>query len=217
VKLKCKSCTANFEAPGKPKSCPNCFSKNKGFDLVSEGPTTSAPAYESEWDAAASQALTNADIKRPYTLATLANRKGLPNLDCLTALYKAIELPGKANRNRIAFNAFGANYDSREQKLQITKRAVNNKSYPQTGKGAGVCAERDMWADVGPQVKKAAYIGIGQTVCPCKTCMERYSALASTYNAHIMVCWAGPYDSQPANSWLIFPRIKPGTAYGEAF
>jgi hypothetical protein len=65
-------------------------------------------------------------------------------------------------------------------------------------------------------VKGATYIGIGQSVCPCKLCMARYSALASTYNADIMVCWEQAYDSQPANSCLIFPKATAGTAYGPA-
>jgi hypothetical protein len=179
-------------------------------------PAAAAAAHESEWDAAASQVL--ATINRAGTLATLAGQYGLPDVNCLTALYKAIELPAKAKGKgkSIAFNAFGANYDSREQKLTITKPAANNKSYAQTGTGAAVCAEHYMWAAVGPKVKGATYIGIGQSVCPCKLCMARYSALASIYNADIMVCWEQPYDSQPANSCLIFPKTAAATAYGPA-
>jgi hypothetical protein len=205
----CNGCHAIVDAAIKPKACPMC-GKYRGFAAALAGPR--APAYESEWDAAAWQVMANANIHRPYTFATLANQHGLPDVSCLTALYEAIPVPGNAGKKRIAFYAFGAEYD---QKLQI-KLAVNNKSYPMTGQGACVCAEHGMWADVGPKVKDSSYIGIGQTVCPCKLCMARYSALARTYNAHIMVCWAEVYDSQPPNSWLIFPRTTPGDAYGGA-
>src|SRR5258708_1467513 len=123
MKFNCKSCQANFEAATKPKSCPNCF-KNKGFDLVVQRSAGAAAVYESEWDAAASQVL--ATINRAGTLAMLAGQYGLPDVNCLTALYNAIKLPGKAKAQSVVFNAFGANYDSREQKLKIPKPAAHN-------------------------------------------------------------------------------------------
>ena len=50
-------------------------------------------------------------------------------------------MPGNAEKDKIAFYAFGANHDSSDQKLKINKPAVKNKLYDQTHKGACVCAE----------------------------------------------------------------------------
>lgn len=219
--FKCSNCGHKVDEKPK-KGCPGC-GKICRFDVVADAPKNPGKEEKppSEWEAAASTALT-AIIRQP-TLDACANSNGLPDEVCLTAMYSAVAMPEvelsrlerknkpEKREKKIAFSVFGANYDSKSNALTGFEWGFEDRSFDQTGHGASVCAEYTMWENLSASVRKKPYIGIGQTVCPCRLCMARYAALARKLGTTILVLWENGYDGEPDHSWAVFSSA--GTAY----
>jgi hypothetical protein len=209
----CKGCDEIVDVSVKPKTCPKCQQKFKGWTLVVSSPDVEARETSSvpEWDGAATVALTTANLVTGQTLDALGGQHGFPSATCLNALYAAIEVPkgGKLAKS-IYFNAFAANYDKDTAKLTGKVSIATNTPYT-INSTASQCAERGLWKSVGTSLTGVTLLGIGQTTRPCLLCCARFSALAASKGVTIMIYFEKKYDALPGNTWLLFPPTV-GTA-----
>lgn len=212
----CKACKKPVIADKKPTGkCPNGDCKKAaGWDLakaevVEKREISDCP----EWDLAADAIVTPIVGN---TTVSLAGTHGFPDANCLNAMHGCIKVPeGGNDAAAICFTAFDANYSNKGG--LASSKLVSKQAFKKTGKGASLCAERWFWKEVAPKLnaKSRPYLGIGQSVRPCKLCTARFSALAASRQMTIMICFDKPYDGLPGNSWLLFSSSGAGTAYSE--
>src|SRR5437868_3941436 len=79
-------------------------------------------------------------------LKDIGGQGGLPDANCLAAIYKAIKPPSTPKGKSIGFSALKAVYDKKDG-LAVTM-LIKDSAFASSGHGAGRCAECSMWDEL---------------------------------------------------------------------